>query len=139
MIAIDPTIANLAINLAKREHDQDLIEKELAKKIQWPEFFSNKLENVNPFDRRMIFPEPLAKAMPMDPNDSEKHLQVGVNRPLSTIPLASFQVQAVFQSPHGIAALIGERIIHVGDRLKDGTHVIGITPQQITVDFPTTH
>ena len=86
----------------------------------------------------MIFPEPLAKAMPTDPNDSEKQLLIGSHRPLSANPLESFQVQADFQSPQGIAALIGERIIHIGDRLKDGTHIIGITPQQLTVESPTT-
>jgi hypothetical protein len=117
--------------------DSKLIE--LSSKVQWPEFSFNELANVDPLDRRMIFPEPLAKAMTTDPKDSEKHLQVGSNQPLSASPLASFQIQAVFQSQQGIAALIGERIIRIGDRLKDGAHVIGITPHEITVEPPTTH
>ncbi len=139
LIASDPTNSTSAISLAKSEQDQDSNDNELAKKTRWPEFPSNKLENVNPFDRRMIFPEPLAKATTTDPNDSEKHLLVGSNRPLSECSLASLQVQAVFQSPQGIAALIGERIIRIGDRLKDGAQVIGITPHEITVEPPTTH
>lgn len=123
----------------KNAPKQDSKLKVLSSKVHWPEYSSNELVNVDPFDRRMIFPEPLAKAMPTNSNDSEKHLLVGSNRPLSASPLESFQVQAVFQSPQGIAALIGERIIRIGDRLKDGTQVIGITPQQLTVESPTTH
>ena len=123
---------------AKSEPKLDAKSTELSSKVQWPDFSLNELVNVDPFDRRMIFPEPLTKAMPKDPDDSEKQLLVGSNRRSSANPLKSFQVQAVFQSPQGIAALIGERIIRIGDRLNDGTHVIDITPQQLTVESPAT-
>jgi len=139
VIGSGPADAPADLLTAKREPKRDAKSIALSSKVQWPEFSFTELVNVDPFDRRMIFPEPVAKAMPTDPNDSEKHLLIGANRPLSASPLASFQVQAVFQSPQGIAALIGERIIHIGDRLNDGTHVIDITPQQLTVESPTTH
>ncbi len=138
VIGSGPADAPADLPTAKSQPKLDAKLIVLSSKVQWPEFSFTELVNLDPFDRRMIFPEPLAKAMPTDPNDSEKHLLIGSNRPLSASPLASFQVQAVFQSPQGIAALIGERIIRIGDRLNDGTHVIGITPQQLTVESPTT-
>ena len=133
-----PAVAPTDPPTAKSEPELDAKLIGLSSKVQWPEFTHSELVNVDPFDRRMIFPETLAKAMPTDPNDSEKQLLIGSHRPLSANPLESFQVQAVFQSPQGIAALIGERIIRIGDRLNDGTHVIDITPQQLTVESPAT-
>ncbi len=134
-----PTNATPAISPAKGEQTQDTKESELSVKPQWPKFTFSELANVDPFDRRMIFPDPLAKALPTDPNDSEKQLLVGSNRPLSASLLESLKIHAIFQSPQGIAALVDERIIHIGDRLKDGTQVIGITPEQLIVESPTAH
>ncbi len=104
-------------------------------KAQWPAFQLSDLESVDPFDRRMIFPE-LSRTAASDPNAVDRQSLVAIN----SLPAASksepIKVQAVFQSPQGIAALVGDRVIHVGDQLADGTHVIGITPEQLVVAMP---
>ncbi|MCY2984072.1 MAG: hypothetical protein NTY15_10620 [Planctomycetota bacterium] len=100
---------------------------------KWPAFALGEFENVDPFDRRRIFPDLSPKAPISDSVVSGFPSLVdapGVPPKNSFTPI---KIQAVFQSPKGIAALVGERVIHVGDRLEDGTEVIDITPEQLIV------
>ena len=109
---------------------------DFASKQEWPEFQLSELGNVDPFDKRMIFPESAPKRS--DTSDSDKQTLVSTIGRYGASSLENIKVQAVFQSPKGIAALVGEHVIHVGDLLQDGTQVIGITPEHLVLASPTT-
>lgn len=101
----------------------------LAKKVVWPTISLSELEGTDPFDRRMLFPDLATQDTPRDANTSGQ--QVLVRTEASRDNQVSYIVQAVFQSPTGIAALVGDRVIHVGDQLADGTLVLGITAEHL--------
>ncbi|HUP78264.1 MAG TPA: hypothetical protein VM260_06825 [Pirellula sp.] len=116
--------------LSEKPDGHDFVSKQ-----EWPEFQLNGLENVDPFDKRMIFPESAPKFS--DSSDSDKQTLVSTISRSGASRLENIKVQAVFQSPKGIAALVGEQVIHVGDLLQDGTQVIGITPEHLILASPT--
>ncbi len=117
----------------KSKANEHAVASEPASTTKWPTFTLRELENVDPFDRKRIFPELSPKAPTSDSVVSGFQSLVdapGVASKKSPMPI---KIQAVFQSPKGIAALVGERVIHIGDRLEDGTEVIEITPEQLIV------
>jgi hypothetical protein len=99
---------------------------------KWPVFTLGELENVDPFDRRRLLPDLSRKATTSDSAVSGFPSLVDAPGAPSKKSSTPIKIQAVFQSPKGIAALVGERVIHIGDRLEDGTEVIDITPEQLT-------
>jgi len=109
--------------------------RDFVSKREWPEFQLNELGNVDPFDKRMIFPESAPNFS--DPSDSDKQTLVSTIGRSGASRLENIKVQAVFQSPKGITALVGENVIHVGDLLQDGTQVNGITPEHLILASPT--
>ena len=109
--------------------------KELVAKAQWPDYQLHDLENVDPFDRTMIFPE-LSKSAASGPLALDRHTLVAINNSPAASKMEPIKVQAIFQSPQGIAALVGDRVVHVGDQLEDGTLVTEITPEQLVVAMP---
>ena len=126
-------VAN-SLTTGKRSEQPD--GRDFVSKQEWPEFQLNELGNVDPFDKRMIFPESAPKRS--DTSDSDKQTLVSTIGRSGASSLENIKVQAVFQSPKGIAALVGEHVIHVGDLLQDGTQVIGITPEHLILASPTT-
>ncbi len=112
--------------------------KELVAKAQWPEYQLNDLKNVDPFDRSMIFPE-LSRSAASDPSALDRQSLVAINNSLAASKIEPIKVQAIFQSPQGIAALVGDRVVHVGDQLEDGTLVTEITSEQLVVAMPSIH
>ncbi len=108
---------------------------DFVSKQEWPKFQLSELGNVDPFDKRMIFPEKAPKLS--DPSDSDKQTLVSTIGRSGASRLENIKVQAIFQSPKGIAALVGEHVIHVGDLLQDRTQVIGITPEHLILASPT--
>ncbi len=107
--------------------------KESVTDKQWPSFQLSELKDINPFDRRMIFPELPSQSPAIDTAFPDRQSLVGITGLPSEKRLEAIKVQAVFQSPRGIAALVTGRVIHVGDRLDDGTEVTGITPEQLEI------
>ena len=101
----------------------------LVTKVVWPTISLSELEGTDPFDRRMLFPDMASKDTPSDAGTAGQ--QVLVRAGASQDNQTSHIVQAVFQSPTGIAALVGDRVIHVGDQLADGTLVLGITAEHL--------
>ena len=130
----DPKSA-VANSPAKGERSEKTEGFDFASKQEWPEYQLSELGNVDPFDKRMIFPESAPKRI--DPSDSDKQTLVSTIGRSGASSLENIKVQAVFQSPKGIAALVGEHVIHVGDLLQDGTQVIGITPEHLILASPT--
>jgi len=43
------------------------------------------------------------------------------------------KVRAIFQTPSGASALLGDRVVRVGDLLSDGKRVIAIHPQGVEI------
>ena len=100
-----------------------------ATKVIWPTFSLVELKGTDPFDRRMLFPDLASQDAPSEANTAGQ--QVLVTTGASQVTQATYIVQAVFQSPTGIAALVGDRVIHVGDQLADGRLVLGITAEHL--------
>jgi len=93
---------------------------------------------VDPFDRRMIFPEE-ESANTLDPliaNDDRSLVSAIEAKSKST---ATLKVQVIFQTRDGISAMLDDRIVRVGDLLEDGRQVIQITPQNLVLALPTIH
>jgi hypothetical protein len=101
----------------------------------WPKFEVDDLQNVDPFDRRALFPDPSEVTGSSDPTNT----LVGTTDRSSADTLKPIKIQAIFQSPSGITALVENRVIHIGDRLADGSEVVGITPDQLLLVKPTIH
>jgi len=101
----------------------------LAAKIAWPSIPLSELQDTDPFDRRILFPDLASHDTLGDGNNAGQ--QVLVRTEASQDNQAPYIIQAVFQSPTGIAALVGNRVIHVGDQLTDGTLVLGITAEHL--------
>jgi hypothetical protein len=103
--------------------------------ITWPKIRLEELSGANPFDRRQVFPEPAVEAVSASPIEGQK--LVSLNSPLlgETAPLESIEIQAIYESPQGVVAIIGDRMIHVGDRLEDGREVLSIHSDHILVSL----
>lgn len=107
------------------------------KRTEWPSFSSSDIATIDPFDKGMIFPENTGSTS--DEMSSGLPQQKLVSSPSFTPPatkVSDLKIQAIFQSSRGIAALVDTRLIHVGDRLNDGTEVMEITPEQLIVGAP---
>ncbi len=106
-------------------------------KIDWPMISSSELENLDPFDRGMLFPElPSPNALSYkDGVDQQVLVSVGGSEDKTV----ETKIQAVFHSRVGIAAMVGDRVVHVGDQLADGRLVVGITAEQLILAPTTTN
>ena len=101
---------------------------------EWPMFKMDHFENIDPFDRSMIFPELQSQKSDIQVQANEQVSQVLVSEKARKSELESLKIQAVFQSPKGVAALINGRVLHVGDELSDGTFVIDIRSDKLVVE-----
>jgi hypothetical protein len=107
------------------------------KRTEWPVFDSSEILTIDPFDKGMIFPENAVSTTKESSSDSPQ--QKLVSSPLlsqQATKVSDVKIQAIFQSSRGIAALVDTKLIHVGDRLDDGTEVMEITPEQLIVVAP---
>ena len=96
------------------------------------------IAHIDPFDRRMIFPEkePANTDDSSSENDDRSLVSSLEAKSKSTETL---KVQVVFQTRTGISAMLDDRIIRVGDLLEDGRQVIQITPECLVLAPPTIH
>lgn len=96
------------------------------------------IAHIDPFDRRMIFPEktPASTDDPSSENvDQSLVSSLGAKRKNAE----TLKVQVVFQTRTGISAMLDDRIVRVGDLLEDGRQVIQITPECLVLAPPTIH
>ena len=98
----------------------------------WPMFSEGNLEGVDPFDRRRVFPEVVPTPIESQASLREGVLVSNVEKAIAT-RLAPSQIKAIFQSPMGNTALIGDRVVRIGDRLDDGAVVINISPEEVVI------
>jgi len=83
----------------------------------------------------MIFPDLSVITSTSEQNNT----LVSVNSRISKGSQPTIKVQAVFQSPNGITALVDNRLVRIGDRLTDGSELIGITPEHMVLAKPNIH
>lgn len=98
----------------------------------------DEVADVDPFDRKMIFPtkEPTSDLDPSIENDDHSLVSSqGASRKSAEI----LKVQVVFQTRDGISAMLDDRIVRVGDLLEDGRQVIQITPECLVLASPPIH
>lgn len=111
-------------------------------RTQWPEIRFEQIADVDPFDRRMIFP--VMEAAPVAHEDSDPVGQALVNAAgtaagTATRSTEAIKVQIVFQTSAGIGAMVGDRLIRIGDTLDDGRHVVDITPDNLVLSSASVH
>jgi hypothetical protein len=128
--------ASVALNETSSDTPNQEPTKPVAQAISnWPKFEIHDLQNTDPFDRKAVFPVPPEATASTDPN---KSLVATTDRSPEEA-LKPIKIQAIFQSPSGITALVENRVVHIGDRLADGSEVVGITPEQLLLMKPTIH
>ncbi len=141
--APEPSGKSGALAVTKPGSTSETLNNDIAAKgglatTQWPKFSLRQLEGIDPFDRRRIFPELTPTPTLADPTQREGFL-ISTNVVPARNRLEPSKIKAVFQSPFGNTALIGERIVRIGDRLEDGSEVISITPEELIVSSPGTN
>jgi hypothetical protein len=118
-----------------RQISTALLTKE--KRPEWPVYSSTEISTIDPFDKGMIFRESAIR----NPNEgsldsSQQNLVSSSTLTQQATKVSDVKIQAIFRSSRGVAALVDTRLIHVGDRLNDGTEVTEITPEQLIVVVP---
>ncbi len=108
-------------------------------KTEWPSFHIADVGNVDPFDRRTLFPVPAPLTPVAETDFLDSQTLVSTASAMATRRLELVKIQAVFQTPDGIAALVNDKIVHVGDRLDDGSEVIEIHPDHLSIAQPNIH
>jgi hypothetical protein len=106
---------------------------------QWPVYQLRDFEDVDPFDRRALFPELAPVSNSNESVPSEPDSLVNTTSVLVSQRLQQIKIQAVFQTPVGVAALVNDRIVNVGDRLEDGAEVVEIHPDHLVVSVSSIH
>jgi len=101
-------------------------------KTAWPVVDLDEVAEVDPFDRSMIFPEIETKDIPESSNETDRQSFVS-SLGTTTRTTESLKVQIVFQTKFGTSAMVGDRLIRVGDSLDDGRRVIEITPESVVL------
>jgi hypothetical protein len=126
----EPALASVVMP-AQNELNPTVDSSGVRSKVAWPVHSSSEFGNADPFDRRMLFPELALQKAPSINDGSDQQVLVSANSSLDKT--AACKIQAVFHSPVGIAALVGDRVVHVGDQLPDGRLVVGITAEQLVL------
>lgn len=112
---------------------------DVALNSKWPDYQWSDFEGIDPFDRRTLFPElaPVTisnASSPLDGNALATTPPVLISKRLDQL-----KIQAVFQTPDGVAALVNDRIVKVGDQLEGGAEVVEIYPEHLVVSVSTIH
>jgi hypothetical protein len=139
---LDPApavVATVDSNRAETKLSMKATDRDAAFRSEWPSFQLADFSNVDPFDRRTLFPEPNLVATVTDPEPSETERLVSTASSLAARRLELLKIQAVFQTPDGVAALVNDRIVRVGDRLEDGSEVIEISTDHLSIAVPNIH
>ncbi len=97
-------------------------------KMAWPEFQLEEIAVLQPF-RTLKQLENLQTAENQE-GITSKTVPGTKGQATATEVL---QVRAIFQTPSGASALLGDRVVRVGDILSDGKRVIAIHPQGVEV------
>jgi hypothetical protein len=99
-----------------------------SKRIAWPEFQLEEIAILQPFRTlKQLEKIQTAENLEGNPGQIDPHTK---GRATATEVL---QVRAIFQTPQGASALLGDRVVRVGDLLSDGKRIIAIHPQGVEI------
>lgn len=104
---------------------------------KWPQFDSAAAPVHNPFSRELLFPRRSAQLSNQSAIDESRSQYVSSGATPKREELGP--VKAIYQSGRGAVALVGDRLIRVGDRLEDGSVVMEITTEKIVLSNPSIH
>ena len=96
------------------------------------------IADVDPFDRKMIFP-PNELTSNLDPDIKNEEQSLVSSLGAKKRSAEELKLKVVFQTRSGISAMLDDRIIRVGDTLEDGRQVIEITPKSLILASPPIH
>ena len=97
------------------------------KKVEWPQYDWEEIVLMQPFPRSKELDESTS-ADELSENDAARP---EVEQEI--VPEDPLKVRAVFQTPNGASALLGDRVIRVGDVLPNGKRVTAIHSDGIEV------
>ena len=106
-----------------------------------PEVQLEQLVRFSPFDiPRALQPAPppqsAAPVVNASGDESTGGAQAQEESARATALLLPGAVQAVYQGPHGAAALIDSRIFQLGDRLESGGRIVDISADGVLIEAP---
>ena len=105
-------------------------------KCNWPTYSADQVEHLNPFDRTRLIP-PKETETVSTPDHSDATQWVSALAPPIESTLGD--VKAIYRTPSGTVAIVGERHVRVGDILDDGSKVLAIHIDQIVIESPSIH
>ena len=104
-----------------------------SEKRNWPTYSADQVEHFNPFDRKHLIPSTESEATSTPDTMGATQLVASSAPPLeSTLG----EVKAIYQTPSGTVAIVGDRHVRVGDFLEDGSKVLAIHIDQIVIERP---
>lgn len=104
-----------------------------SEKRNWPTYSAVQIEHFNPFDRTRLIPSMELGTVSTRDTLGATQLVGSSAAPLESTP---GDVKAIYRTPSGTVAIVGERHVRVGDFLVDGSKVLAIHIDQIVIERP---
>lgn len=105
-------------------------------KRNWPTYSADHVEHLNPFDRTRLIPTKETESVSTPYISNATQLVTAASPRLESSP---GDVKAIYRTPSGTVAIVGERHVRVGDFLGDGSKVLAIRIDQIVLERPSIH
>ena len=93
--------------------------------VEWPDFSVEEIDKLQPFQTLKQLDDLGAGGNAIG-NDS-----FPLEASVSEVASGSVEVRAIFQTPNGAVALLGNRVVRVGDVLDDGRRITAIHAQGV--------
>lgn len=97
------------------------------KSVVWPEFELDEIARMQPF--QTIKQPDTTRSAGGSVQNAEAPFASGQGTP----PTEILEVRAIFQTPQGASAILGNRVVRVGDLLSNGKRVSAIRPDGVEV------
>ena len=97
------------------------------KPVVWPEFDLEEIALMQPF-QTLKQPDTTQPA-----GGSARNVESSSASEQGSPPTEILEVRAIFQSPQGASAILGNRVVRVGDLLSNGKRVSAIRPDGVEV------
>lgn len=134
----EPATAGVSAVESKRSSGNDSADlRSASSHSQWPVFGRVTETPFNPFSRDILFPK--TNVTSRNSSDVAGAAPQLVSTKVTSSAEALGPVRAVYQSGSSTVALVGDRLIKVGDRLEDGSVVLEITTEKIVLSNPSVH
>jgi hypothetical protein len=118
--------SNLPISPETETTSQEMLVT-TKKKVEWPQYDWEEIVLLQPFPRLKELEESTSA------DELSGNVAAIPEAEQEIPPVDPLKVRAVFQTPSGSSALLGDRVIRVGDVLPNGKRVTAIHPDGIEV------